>query len=118
MISERRTLQNKSGEIYSQLVVKKVEKVVKVEKLKSREISGPNWQNLYIGYQPMLASQGGAGGFKLQRNDAYYNELHRRNTGPCTQACRARRGWLYRPAALRYSSFTKNFSIFTVLDLN
>jgi hypothetical protein len=49
-ISERRTLQNKSGEIYRQLMVKKVEKVEKVEKLKSGEISGPKWRNLYIGY--------------------------------------------------------------------
>ncbi len=45
---DRRTLQNKSGEIYFQLVVNKVEKV---EKLKSGEISGPKWRNLYLGYE-------------------------------------------------------------------
>ncbi len=46
VISERRTLQNKSGEMYRQLVVKKVEKVEKVEKLKSEQISGPKWRKL------------------------------------------------------------------------
>jgi hypothetical protein len=42
VISERKTLQNKSGEIYGK------KKVEKVEKLKSGESFCQKWRNLYI----------------------------------------------------------------------
>jgi hypothetical protein len=64
--------------------------------------------------QPMPPSQGRVAPVpRLQRHDTYRNELHRREAGPR----RVRRGRLHRPAALRYSDFTRNFSIFTMIGL-
>ena len=61
-------------------MVKKVEKVEKVEKLKSGEISGQKWRNLYIRYTFLHGSHPGGG--KCDRLLEKKNPLRQSQGGP------------------------------------